>query len=102
MDNIDKLQSNIENMSHLLTALIPFVSSPMQTKLRAVSKSLEPIRHLKEMIQMMEMVQTLQAAMQSTPDGTPDFSALSGFLNSEQMQMLEMFQMMQSMQDISE
>ncbi len=100
MEDIDKLQGNIENLNRLLTALLPFVSGSMQSKLRTMTRSLEPLKHLKEMMQMVEMMQTLQSVMNKSPDGTTDFSALSGFLSPEQMQMFEMFRTMQDMQDI--
>ena len=98
MEDIDKLQSTFENLDRLLNALIPFVSSEMQHKLRNLNHSLEPLKHLKEIFKTMEMMQALQAAMNSSAnDGTPDLSILSGFLNPEQMQMFEMFQTIQDM-----
>lgn len=98
MENIDKLQTTFENLDRLIDALIPFVSSEMQYKLRSVHHTLEPMKHLKDLFKTMEMMRAMQAAMNANPDGSPDLSMLSGFLSPEQMQMFEMFQ---SMQDIN-
>ncbi|MBQ8816015.1 MAG: hypothetical protein IJZ84_01890 [Lachnospiraceae bacterium] len=95
MEDIDKLQKTFENLDRLIDALIPFVSSEMQNKLRHVHHTLEPLKHLKDMFKTMEMMRAMQAAMNANADGTPDLSMLSGFLNPEQMQMFEMFQTMQ-------
>ncbi len=95
MEDIDKLQITFENLDRLIDALIPFVSSEMQKKLRSVHRTLEPMKHLKDMFRTMEMMKAMQAAMNTNSDGSPDLSALSGFLSPEQMQMFEMFQTMQ-------
>lgn len=98
MEDIDKLQITIENIDRLIHALIPFVSSGMQQKLLHLTKSLEPMKHLKDLFRAMEMMQRIQSVMNvSDNNGTPDISILSEFLNPEQMQMFEMFQNMQDL-----
>jgi hypothetical protein len=97
MEDIDKLQTQFENIDRLLDALLPFVSSHHKTKLHSIHQMLEPLKHLKEMMKMMETIRMLQSMMNANPDGSPDLSMLSGFLNPEQMQMFEMFQTMQDM-----
>lgn len=97
MEDIDKLQKTFENLDRLIDALIPFVSSEMRGKLHHVHRTLEPMKHLKDMFRTMEMMRAMQAAMNANSDGTPDLSALSGFLSPEQVQMFEMFQTMQDM-----
>lgn len=95
MEDLDRLQGQFENIDRLLDALLPFVSPPMQSKLFALHQMLEPLKHMKDMMQTMEMLRTMQAVMSETSDGTPDFSKLSSFLTPDQMQMFEMFQTMQ-------
>lgn len=97
MEDVDHLQGQFENIDKLLEALLPFVSSGMQSRLHSLHQMLEPMKHIKDMMKMMDMVRTMQSMMNASPDGTPDFSMLSGFLNPEQMQMFEMFQSMQDM-----
>lgn len=98
MEDIDKLQTQFENIDRLLEALLPFVSSHQQNKLHSIHQMLEPMKHIKDILKTMEMVRTMQTMMNASPDGTPDLSMLAGFLNPEQMQMFEMFQ---TMQDVS-
>lgn len=98
MEDMDTLQTQFENIDRLLEALLPFVSSAHQNKLRSIHQILEPMKHIKDIMRTIEMVKTMQAMMSDSPDGTPDLSMLSGFLNPEQMQMFEMFQ---SMQDVN-
>ena len=98
MEDIDNLQGQFENIDKLLEALLPFVSSGMQGRLRSMHQMLEPMKHIKDMMKMMDMVRTMQSMMSSNENGAPDLSMLSGFLNPEQMQMFEMFQ---SMQDVN-
>lgn len=98
MEDIDKLQSTFENIDRLIEALVPFASSDRRGMLLSFHKMLEPMKHLKDIFQTMEMVKAMQAAMSDNPDGSPDLNALSKFLSPEQAQMLEMFQ---SMQDIN-
>lgn len=95
MEDIDKLQMNFEHIDSLIDALIPFVSSKMQQRLRYMHKTIEPMRHLKDLFKTMEMVRAMQEAMQSDGENGPDFSKLSGILSPEQLQMFEMFQSMQ-------
>ena len=95
MEDIDKLQTTFENLDKLIDALMPFVSSQMQGKLHSIHHSLEPMKHLRDIFQTMEMIKTLQAAMENGNENGPDLSKLTGFLNPEQMQMFEMFQTMQ-------
>ena len=98
MEDIDKLQLQFENIDRLLEALIPFVSSEKRNMLHSFHRILEPMKHIKDMMKTMEMVNVMQSMMSNNDDGTPDLSVLSGFLNPEQMQMFEMFQ---SMQDVN-
>lgn len=95
MEDIDRLQGQFENIDKLLDALLPFVSPDMQIKLQALHKMLEPMKHIKDMMKTMEMIQTMQSVMSESEDGTPDFSKLSAFLSPEQLQMVEMVQAMQ-------
>lgn len=98
MEDIDKLQVQFENIDRLLEALVPFVSSEKQNMLRSFHRMLEPMKHIKDIMKTMEMINAMQSMMSSSEDGSPDLSMLSGFLNPEQMQMFEMFQ---SMQDVN-
>ncbi len=98
MEDIDKMQATFENLDRLAIALIPFVSSEKQNLLRSLHQMMEPMKHLKDMMRTMEMINTMQQMMSNSEDGTPDLSMLSGLLNPEQMQMFEMFQ---SMQDVN-
>lgn len=97
MEDVDKLQTQFENIDRLLEALLPFVSSERQNMLHSLHQMLEPMKHIKDIMKTMEMIQTMQSMMSNSPDGTPDMSMLAGFLNPEQMQMFEMFQSMQDM-----
>ncbi len=97
MEDMDNLQNQLENIDKLLEALLPFVSSGMQNKLRSMHQMLEPIKHLKEMMKTMEMIRAMQDMMSASEDGNPDLSMLSGFLTPEQQQMFEMFQSMQDL-----
>ena len=97
MEDIDHLQVQYENIDRLLDALLPFVSSGMQNRLRSLHQMLEPMKHMKDIMKTMEMVRAMQSMMSNSEGGTPDLSMLSGFLNPEQMQMFEMFQSMQDM-----
>ena len=97
MEDIDKLQTQFENIDRLLDALLPFVSSQYQTKLLSIHQILEPLKHIKDMMKTMDTIRMLQSMMNASPDGTTDLSMLSGFLSPEQMQMFEMFQSMQDM-----
>ena len=97
MEDIDKLQTQFENIDKLLDALMPFVSSHYKPKLYSIHQMLEPFKHLKDMMNMMETIRMLQSMMNANPDGPPDLSMLSEFLNPEQMQMFEMFQSTQDM-----
>ena len=97
MEDVDKLQTQFENIDRLLEALLPFVSSRYQSKLRSIHQMLEPMKHIREIMRTMEMVKAMQSMMANNEDGNPDLSMLSGFLNPEQMQMFEMFQSMQDM-----
>jgi hypothetical protein len=54
MEDIDKLQTQFENIDRLLDALLTFVSSHHKTKLHSIHQMLEPLKHLKEMMKMME------------------------------------------------
>ena len=94
MEDIDKLQIQFENIDRLLEALIPFVSSEKQNMLHSFHRILEPMKHIKDIMKTMEMVNAMQSMMSNSDNGTPDLSMLSGFLNPEQMQMFEMFQSM--------
>ena len=95
MEDIDKLQLQFENIDRLLEALIPFVSLEKQTMLHSFHRMLEPMKHIKDIMNTVEMIKTMQTMMNAGGDGSPDLSMLSGFLNPEQMQMFEMFQAMQ-------
>lgn len=95
MEDLDRLQGQFENIDRLLDALLPFVSPPMRSKLNTLHQMLEPLKHMKDMMQTMEMLRAMQSVMTETADGTPDLSKLSAFLTPEQMQMFEMFQTMQ-------
>ena len=97
MEDIDKLQTQFENIDKLLDALLPFVPSQYKPKLYSIHQMLEPLKHIKEMMKMMDTIRMLQSLMNTNPDEAPDFSMLSSFLNPEQMQMFEMFQSMQDM-----
>lgn len=97
MEDIDHLQGQFENIDRLLEALLPFVSSEMQSRLHSLHQMLEPMKHIKDIMKTMEMVRTMQSMMNTNPDGSPDLSMLAGFLNPEQMQMFEMLQSMQDM-----
>lgn len=99
MEDVDKLQATFENLDRLFEALVPFVTSDKQFTLRSFQRMLEPMKHLKEYMKTMEMVKAMQSVMANTTNGTPDLSALSGFLTPEQLQMFELFQ---SMQDFNE
>ncbi len=98
MEDIDRLQTQFENIDRLMEALVPFVSSDKQNMLRSFHRMLEPMKHIKDIAKTMEMVKGIQSVMSADEDGTPDLSTLSGLLNPEQMQMFEMFR---SMQDIN-
>lgn len=93
MENIDKLQTQFENLDKLIDALLPFVPLQRQGTLRSLHYALEPMKHLKDLFKTMEMVHSLQEIMGNDPN--PDLSKLSGFLSPEQLQMFEMFQTMQ-------
>lgn len=93
MENIDKLQTQFENLDKLIDALLPFVPFQRQGTLRSLHYTLEPMKHIKDIFNTMEMVRSLQEVMGN--DQTPDLSKLSGFLSPEQLQMFEMFQTMQ-------
>ena len=97
MEDIDKLQTQFENIDRLLDALLPFVSSQYKMKLHSIQQMLEPLKHLRDMMKMMDTIQMLQSMMNASPDSPPDVSILSGFLNPEQLQMFEMLQTMQDM-----
>lgn len=97
MEDIDKLQTQFENIDKLLDALLPFVPSQYKQKLYFIQQMLEPLKHIKDMMKMMDTIRVMQSMMNANPDGIPDISMLSGFLNPEQMQMFEMFQSMQDM-----
>ena len=97
MEDIDKLQTQFENIDKLLDALLPFVPYQYKPKLYSIHQMLEPLKHLKDMIKMMDTIRMLQSMMNASPDGPPDISMLSSLLNPEQMQMFEMFQTMQDM-----
>ena len=95
MENIDKLQTHIENIDALIFALIPFFSENKHALLLNIHRTIEPLKHLKEMMKTMEMLQSIQSVLNANEDGSPDFSKLNAFLSPEQMQMFEMFQTMQ-------
>lgn len=97
MEDVDKLQTQFENIDKLLEALLPFVSSERQNMLHSLHQMLEPMKHIKDIMKTMEMMRAMQSMMSNNEGGGPDLSMLSGFLNPEQMQMFEMFQSMQDM-----
>lgn len=95
MEDVDKLQTTFENLDKLFEALVPFVASNKQYTLRSVQRMLAPMKHLKEYMKTMEMIKAMQSVMSASDSSSPDFSALSGFLTPEQLQMFEMLQAMQ-------
>ncbi|MFI3237923.1 MAG: hypothetical protein R3Y47_07810 [Lachnospiraceae bacterium] len=97
MNDMDDLEEKLASLDSLVQALTPFVAPSKKQKLLQISAMLAPFKHLKEIIRMMEMVQTLQKTMQANEDGALDLSALSGYLNEEQIQMFEMLKMMHEM-----
>lgn len=98
MEDLDKLQTQIEHIDALIFALIPFFSEKKHYLLLNIHRTIEPLKHIKEMMKTMEMVQSIQSILNTSETGAPDFSKLNTFLSPEQMQMFEMFQ---SMQDIN-
>ena len=95
MEDIDKLQEQIEHIDALVFALLPFFSGNKHYLLLNVHRTLEPLKHLKEMMQTMEMIRSIQEVMGNSENGTMDLSSLQAFLSPEQIQMFEMFQTMQ-------
>lgn len=97
MEDIDKLQKQIEHIDALVYALLPFLSGNKHYLLLNIHRTLEPLKHLKEMMRTMEMVRNIQDVMVNNESGDMNLSALSSFLSPEQVQMFEMFQTMQEM-----
>lgn len=97
MEDIDKLQEQIEHIDALIYALLPFLSGNKHYLLLNIHRTLEPLKHLKEMMRTMEMVRNIQSVMENSETGTFDLSALSAFLSPEQIQMFEMFHSMQEL-----
>lgn len=95
MEDLDKLQTQIEHIDALIFALLPFFSKNKHYLLLNIHRTIEPLKHIKEMMKTMEMVQSIQSVLNASETGAPDFSKLNAFLSPEQMQMFEMFQTMQ-------
>lgn len=95
MEDIDKLQEHIEHIDSLVYALLPFFTGNKHYLLLHVHHTLEPFKHLKEMMHTFDMIRNIQNIMGTSETGQVDFSKLSAFLSPEQMQMFEMFQAMQ-------
>ena len=95
MEDIDKLQEEIEHIDALIYALLPFMTGNKHHILLRLHHTLEPFKHLKEMMQTLDMVRNIQSVMENNENGAPDFSKLANYLSPEQVQMFEMFQTMQ-------
>ena len=95
MEDIDKLQEEIEHIDALIYALLPFMTEKKHYLLLHLHRTLEPFKHLKEMMRTLDMIRNIQSVMENNENGTPDFSKLANYLSPEQIQMFEMFQTMQ-------
>jgi len=95
MEDIDKLQTHIEHIDALIFPLLPFFAGNKQYLLLHMHRTLEPLKHIKEIMHTFDMVRNIQKAMETTEAGGIDLSKLSSFLSPEQLQMFEIFQTMQ-------
>ena len=60
MEDIDKIQEQIEHIDALIYALLPFVQGQKHYILLHIRRTIEPLKHLNEMMQMFEMLQAMQ------------------------------------------